>query len=277
VQDEITEAVTIATVPAIAGAEQRRAMRKPPGSLDAWSAFQRGLWHLSKLNIDDITLAQKFFQQAIDLDPSFSGGYWGLARAQSLAADFHGRGLPETLTSMEALARRAVALDGADAEARASLAHALRKRGDFEGGRVEAERALAISPNLAVAHYMLGATLALSGQPEEGVAALRRCIRLDPRAPALGSILNQVAGGLYRCREYQAAIDAAKEAIRLYPDFPTPYRILATALGQLGRTEEAKEALEKAIAIAPAAFDMYVRNRVPWMQPEHHAHNRRPA
>jgi hypothetical protein len=34
-QDEITEAVTIALVPAIADAEQHRALRKPPGSLDA--------------------------------------------------------------------------------------------------------------------------------------------------------------------------------------------------------------------------------------------------
>jgi hypothetical protein len=38
VQDEITEAVTIAIAPAIANAEQQRAMRKPPGSLDAWAA-----------------------------------------------------------------------------------------------------------------------------------------------------------------------------------------------------------------------------------------------
>ena len=40
----------------------------------------------------------------------------------------------------------------------------------------------------------------------------------------------------------------------------------------MGRTEEAKEALEKAIAIAPTAFDMYVSRRVPWMRPEDHAH-----
>ena len=45
-QDEITYAVTIATAPAIAAAEQRRVMRKPPGSPDAWGAYQRGLWHL---------------------------------------------------------------------------------------------------------------------------------------------------------------------------------------------------------------------------------------
>jgi len=40
----------------------------------------------------------------------------------------------------------------------------------------------------------------------------------------------------------------------------------------LGRTAEAKEALERAIAIAPGSFDMYVRGRVPWMRPEDHAH-----
>jgi adenylate cyclase len=74
-QDDITEAVTIAAAPAVAHAEQQRAVRKPPGSLDAWAAYQRGLWHWSKFGADDDALAQKFFQQAIDLDPTFGGGY----------------------------------------------------------------------------------------------------------------------------------------------------------------------------------------------------------
>jgi TolB-like protein len=70
-QDEITEAVTIAISPAIADAEQRRAVRRPPESLDAWAAYQRGLWHLSKANPDDNSVAEKFFQQTVDLDPNF--------------------------------------------------------------------------------------------------------------------------------------------------------------------------------------------------------------
>ena len=121
-QDEISDAVTIAVVPAIADAELRRAMRKPPGSLDAWAAYQRGLWHFSKFTADDNTVAQKFFQQAIDLDPNFAGGYWGLTWAQiGEASIFRRRNVAETLRSVEALARRAVALDGSDAEARSSL------------------------------------------------------------------------------------------------------------------------------------------------------------
>jgi len=128
VQDEITGAVTIAIAPAIADAEQHRAMRKPPGTLDAWAAYQRGLWHLCKANIEDNTLAQKFFQQAINLDPGFAGGYRGLAGARSQSIDFHGQNLPEMVGSVEALARRAVALDGADAEARSRLADVLALR-----------------------------------------------------------------------------------------------------------------------------------------------------
>jgi adenylate cyclase len=272
-QDEITEAVTIAIAPAIAGAEQQRAMRKPPGSLDAWAAYQRGLWHFGKHSVEDTGLAEKFFQQAIDLDPSFAGGYSGLASAQlQAAARFQTRGLPEATGSAEALTRRAVALDGGDAEARSYLGYALWMSGDHEGALAEAERALTISPNLAFAHGVRGASLIFSGRPKEGVAALETCIRLDPRDPLLVGHLNRMMLGLYFSGEYEAAIEAAKRAIRSYPDHPNYYRWLAAALGQTGRTAEAKEALEKAISLAPATFDMYVRQRVPWFRPEDYAH-----
>ena len=86
VQDELTEALTTALAPAIADAELRRAMRKPPGNLDAWAAYQRGLWHLSKATADDDETAEKFFRQAIDLDPTFGGSYSALALYQLQAA-----------------------------------------------------------------------------------------------------------------------------------------------------------------------------------------------
>jgi adenylate cyclase len=271
-QDEIAEAVTIAIAPAIADAERQRAMRKPPGSLDAWAAYQRGLWYSSKYSTDDNVVAQKFFEQAIDLDRSFAGGYTGLAWSLGRAADFQGRSLPEALNSAKALARRAVALDDADAEARSYLADALYRGGDYESGLAEAERALTISPNLADAHAMRGAILIFSGRRKEGLAALERSIRLDPRSPGVAARLNQIALGHYFAREYGVAVETARRAIRSYPDYPLPYRWLAAALGQLGRTEDAREALNKAIAISPSSFEMYVRGRVPWMRPEDYAH-----
>jgi hypothetical protein len=45
------------------------------------------------------------------------------------------RNLTEALSAGEALARRAVALDGDDAEARSRLAISLQSRGDYQGDR----------------------------------------------------------------------------------------------------------------------------------------------
>ncbi len=273
VQDEITEAVTIAIAPAIAEAEMQRAMRKPPQNLDAWAACQRGWWHVGKANKDDNALAEKYFQRAIDLDPDFAAGYYGLAGAyMQSASQFQIRSLAETLATAEPLARRAVALDSADAQARSILAAVLQYRGDPEGKRVEAERALAMSPNLAQAHGMLGDALIWCGRPRDGVASLETCIRLDPRGPQLALRLMQMAFGLYFCREYAAAVDIATRTIRSYPEFPNTYRWLAAALGQLGRTDEARQALAKHIALAPAAVDVYLRHRAAWVRPEDHAH-----
>jgi adenylate cyclase len=272
-QDEITEAVTTAIAPAIADAERQRAMRKPPGSLDAWAAYQRGLWHFSKSTPNDNALAESFFQQAIDLDPTFAGGYTGLAYAQTRAAAAYGtRTLAEIWDATFALARRAVTLDGNDAEGRTCLGEQLTRRGDYEGALAEVESALVISPNLASAYGALGAVLMWSGHPKKGRTALEKCIRLDPRNPNMNLRLLDITISHYLSGEYDAAVEAAKRAIRYYPDFSNTYRWLAAALGQTGRMEEAKEALTKAIAMAPTAFDMFVRRRVPWHRPEDYAH-----
>jgi adenylate cyclase len=273
VQDEITEAVTTAIAPAIADAERRRAMRKPPASLDAWGAYQRGLWHLGKGNAADNAVAEEFFQKAIDLDPLFAGGYTGLAAALSRAGEtFQTRDPTEAQRVQEELARRAVALDGNDAEARSRLAIALVARGDHLGAQPEAERASAICPNLPDAHGALGLALMYSGRPKEGLAAIETCIRLDPCAPSMMLRLAQVALALYFCREYAAAVEAAKRAIRTFPDRSDYYRSLAAALGQLGQTAEAQKALEKAVSLAPAWFDSFVRNPPRWLRAEDHAH-----
>jgi adenylate cyclase len=273
VQDDITEAVTIAVAPAIADAERHRAMRKLPGSLDAWAAYQRSLWHLSKFTAEDNQVAQKFSQQAIDLDPAFAGPHRGLAEAQFYAAVvFRTRSLSEVQSSMEGLARRAVALDGGDAEAHSWLGVTLLSLSDYEGALAEAERAIALSPNLAIAHGWLGHVLIWSGRPKDGLAEVQRYRRLDPRDPSMAILWMQETVAHYFCCEYEAAAQVAKGVIRSYPDFPLPYRWLAAALGQAGRIDEANQAFQTAATVSPASFEIYVRARPAWFRAEDHAH-----
>jgi adenylate cyclase len=46
------------------------------------------------------------------------------------------------------------------------------------------------------------------------------------------------------------------------------YPWLVAALGESGRIEEAKEALQESAPIAPGAFDLLVRSRAPWYRPQ---------
>src|SRR5258706_14668370 len=79
VQDEIMASVAGVIEPALAEAEQQRVLRKPPERLDAWEAYQRGLWHFNKYGPEENQTAQVFFRQAIALDPNFAPGPYGYA------------------------------------------------------------------------------------------------------------------------------------------------------------------------------------------------------
>src|SRR5262249_35988711 len=155
------------------------------------------------------------------------------------------------------------------ADGHASLAHALEFRGDLEGALAEAKRALALAPNLAEANEKLGSALTMSGRLEEGFVALGTSIDLDPRGPRVAMRLLQLTVNRYSSREYEAAAEAAKHAIRFSPDYPYPYRWLVAALGQLGRTAEAKHTVMQATATCPTSFDI---PRAPWMPTDEHAH-----
>ena len=68
IQDEITKAIVAAIDPAISHVERRRALQKPPGTLTAWEAWQRALWHWSKGS--DLSTRLMFLQRTLELDPS---------------------------------------------------------------------------------------------------------------------------------------------------------------------------------------------------------------
>ena len=112
--------------------------------------------------------------------------------------------------------------------------------------------------------------LTFGGHPREGLTALKRCIQLDPRSPFLVLRLRQVAFALYFCREYAASAEAARQAIRSYPD-RGPYAVFAAALGQMGCPAEAKQALER---LPPGVLDAFVRGQryALMVRPEDHAH-----
>ena len=273
VQDEIALAVASAIAPAIVHAERQRAVRKLPESLGAWEAYQRGLWHMFRHNAADNELAGTFFQRAIDVDPTYAAAYGGRAWSYMAASSVFGvMTIAESCLLSEPLARKAVALDENDAEARARLALAIFLKGDIEGAIQEAERALAVNENCADASGVKGAALIFSGRREEGREAILQYLRLSPRDPARPVRLSQIAASQYLDGDYEDAVLTARQVIREYPRQPIAYRWLAASLGQLGRTAEAQEALQSLLATSPSTFDVYVRQRPPQFRSVDYAH-----
>src|SRR5262249_44449651 len=64
VQDDITQTIVGAIEPELGRAERERARIKQRESIDAWSVYQRGMFHLYRYTQDDLALAQKLFKQA---------------------------------------------------------------------------------------------------------------------------------------------------------------------------------------------------------------------
>ncbi len=273
VQDEITTAVVMAIVPAVADAELQRILRRPPDSLGAWEAYQRGLWHMSKGTASDHEVARQFLERAIDLDCTLACGHAALAQSIMMQNVSYG-GLPLSEVARRAIerARVAIEMDPNDADPQAIMAFALWTSGNLREAWEWTELALANNPNSPQANGVKAALLVYGGRPREGRDAILGTLRLSPHDLRDAHLRGQIATSHYFERDYVAAREAAKHAITRHPEHPAAYRWLAASLGQLGHAKDASDALQTAIKISLQTFELQVRSRPPWFRPEDHEH-----
>jgi adenylate cyclase len=262
--DEITQSMTAAIAPAIIQAEQQRAVRKLPGDLGAWEAYQLGMWHMSESDAAANKLARALFQRTIDLDPGFGAGYSALAWSYMAASSaFSEMTIAESCELSEPLVRKAIVLDENDTDARSRLALTALLKGDLEGALQEAEQVLSTNGRCVDALGVKGAALVYSGRRGEGRDTIRQYFSLGPRDIARPIRLTQIAVSLYLDGGYQEAAATARQVIRRFPKHPFAYRWLAASLGQLGRAGEAQGILQTLQTTSPSSFDMYVRQPPP--------------
>ena len=273
VQDEITSAVVTAIVPAVADAELGRILRKPPESLGAWEAYQRGLWHMEKLNATDQTRAKELFSRAVELDAAFSAAYYALAEVIIREGSmFSTRPLPEAAEIATRLARKAVEINTDDSDAWAMLAIAVLFTGNVREAQEHASTALLRNPNSAWAHGAKGGILLDTGYHAQARALLLTALRLSPRDPRNATVLNHVARTHYYERDYERAAEILISAVARYPNHPTAYCWLAATLGQLGQSQESYDAFQKACTVSPESFSRHVRGGPPFFRSQDHEH-----
>jgi adenylate cyclase len=182
------------------------------------------------------------------------------------------RPLPEAGKLAEGWARRAVDIDPNDAEAQVTLGWTAGLVGNNDERLERSLLALRVNPNSVWAHAIRGTGLLDSGRPSEGRAALLAALRLDPHDPLSVHSLFHIGKSYYFERDYQNALEVLKRVISRHPEYPLTYRYLAATLGQLGHREEAHAALQQAMSIGAASFQLYNSTRAPWFRPEDHEH-----
>ena len=251
-QDEITEKIVASLVPALTRLEIRRAARRPPQNLDAWDCVQRGLWHLLQYTHDDNVEAQSWARRAIELHPSSSAAFTILAFSHLFEVIYQWSESPAR-SREEALraAEKSVALDESDPNAHFALGFASSLAGQYERAMTVLQRAIELNPSSAVAHWALGAALTPCGCPDSAIPLIEKAIRLSPHDPWMHEFLFNIAAAHFAAERYEEAVTFAKRSLQSRSEQPGAYRLLAASYGYLGRTSEAKAALDALLRLAP--------------------------
>jgi TolB-like protein/cytochrome c-type biogenesis protein CcmH/NrfG len=243
VQDEITEAIVAAIEPQLYAAENFRARRKPPDSMDAWDLVMRALSHYWRVTRQDHVVAQALLEKAIALDPNYGKALGLLGTSYMFTAHMGWMEMASAITLAERAARAAIRADDEDAWAHNALGHVDLFARRFEDSLAEFETALRLNPNFALAQGYYGLTLGYCGRWQDAEEAARRAIRLSPRDPYAPVYFGIAAFARYLGGDYEEAIQLAQESLRQRSDFVGGHRVLAAAAGMAGHMEIARAAV----------------------------------
>ena len=271
-QDEMTQTIAGAVEPELSAAERERAVCASPESLGAWEIYQRGLWHLWSFTREDMTKAQRLFQQVHQLDANFATAYSFRSYSHYLDTMLGFTETPdESLELAYKAAKHALALDDHDPAAYFALGRVCMMQGKLDDSVAELSRAVELSPSFALAHHGLGFALVLSGQVEEGAEELDKAIRLSPRDPVMWGTMcfRSIASNLLH--QYEEAVRWARRVLiepRAAEGGYWPYAVLASALGNLDQLNEAHEVLGEALQRKPDLSLTYLKTTLKTKQPD---------
>jgi TolB-like protein/DNA-binding winged helix-turn-helix (wHTH) protein/Flp pilus assembly protein TadD len=218
--------------------------RRHTRNADAYDLYLRGRYIGNQLTPATNKRAVEYYERATALDPNYALAWSGIADAFS-ASPINSDVPPRQVTprAREA-AERAVRADPELAEARSSLAY-VKFLLDWDWPAAEAafRAAITLDPSLARAHVVLGHVLSQMGRQTEAETVMRRARDLEPLNAMVHAMSSQVA---FQGRDYHAAVEHARQAIIVDPEFWIGHIQSGQAYEQLGKPDLAFEAFMNA-------------------------------
>jgi Tfp pilus assembly protein PilF len=148
---------------------------------EAYESYLRGRFESSKRTQEGFLAAEEYFKKATEKDPSFAGGYAGLAEVYMNMGSYQMRPAGEIIPKAKEAAGRALQLDDRLAEAHCVLAAIRFYNLEPPGVEAEFQRAIALNPGFAQGLHWYALYLAAMGRREESLTE----IKLAGHDPAL--------------------------------------------------------------------------------------------
>jgi TolB-like protein/cytochrome c-type biogenesis protein CcmH/NrfG len=264
VQDEITDAIVATIEPRIYVAEDSRARRKAPNSLDAWDLVMRAMSHFWRITRQDNMVAQALLEKAVTIDQHYGQALGLLATSQMFGVHMGWADITKAAPIAERAARAATESDNEDPWAHNALASVYFSTRRLDASLAEYERALQLNPNFSLAYGYHGLALTYCGLWQEAYEAARYALRLSPRDPFSAIYYGVAAYAQFVGKNYRDAINLSREAIRQRGDFAGAYRVLTVAAGMAGQNEVAAAALKELRRAQPNISLAWIASQLPW-------------
>jgi adenylate cyclase len=285
IQSEIAKNVSEALMARLIPEEKITVDRKATKSSAAYVRYLRGRTLMRDRTESGMKEAKKLFEDAIAEDNGYAEAYAGLADAFYLLGNYQYIPMAEAIENGKKALDKALSLDDKLAEAHNTLAEFLVRGYRFAEAEIEFKRAVALSPNYALAHHWYAICLMETGRMADSVKETLLAAELDPLSPALAVNLawayalagdtpesqrwlqrlkeldsvNQfydftVALVLEQRGDFEGAARCTEEALKSHPTNSGYVSSLGFYYGKLGKRNEATKILEKLNALPDGTF-----------------------
>ncbi|WP_198028209.1 BTAD domain-containing putative transcriptional regulator [Bradyrhizobium sp. WSM1743] len=241
-QDRIAVEVIRSLAPQVRDRELHRAMQKRPDDLDAYQLALVGYDQMFSPDYTTFVTARTNFERAHVLSPSWAPplSYSAIWHMQRVARGWSANALNERDTA-RALAERALERNSADPLANAVGGYTLSQcKHDHVGALEQLDRAIELTPNLALAFAYRAAVHVRCENYEDALRDAAVNLRLSPRDRHAWFAEMISAQAYFAKRDLTSAIEHATRVATQLSSNQVNLRVLVAALVESGRLDDAQ-------------------------------------